>query len=101
MLYLVMFTDRPDRAEARQRLMPEHLAFLERHCDRVRAAGPLADANDGSPAGGAWLVDSGDRAGVERLVHEDPFWPTGLRQSVRILEWRQVFAEGRRLESCA
>jgi hypothetical protein len=30
-------------------------------------------------------------------VKEDPFWPTGLRRSVRILSWSQVFAEGKRL----
>lgn len=99
MLYLVMFTDHAEHAEARQRLMPEHLAFLERHRDRVRAAGPLVDAGDGSPAGGAWLVDSAGRAGVEDLIHQDPFWPTGLRRSVRILEWRRVFADGRRLQT--
>ena len=30
-------------------------------------------------------------------IKADPFWPTGLRRSVRILSWAQVFAEGRRL----
>ena len=34
---------------------------------------------------------------VEALVKEDPFWPTGLRRSVRILGWSQVFADGKRL----
>jgi uncharacterized protein YciI len=29
-------------------------------------------------------------------VKKDPFWPTGLRKSVRILAWKQVFADGRR-----
>lgn len=31
MLYVVLFTDNADRAEARQRLMPAHLTFLEEH----------------------------------------------------------------------
>jgi uncharacterized protein YciI len=30
-------------------------------------------------------------------VKADPFWPTGLRHSVRILSWSQVFADGKRL----
>ena len=30
------------------------------------------------------------------LVQADPFWPTGLRKAVRVLQWAQVFAEGRR-----
>jgi hypothetical protein len=33
------------------------------------------------------------------LIKEDPFWPTGLRKSVCILAWNQVFADGRRLTS--
>jgi hypothetical protein len=31
------------------------------------------------------------------LAGQDPFWPTGLRKSVRVLEWRRVFADGRNL----
>jgi hypothetical protein len=34
---------------------------------------------------------------VEALVKEDPFWPTGLRGSIRILCWSRVFADGMRL----
>jgi uncharacterized protein len=30
------------------------------------------------------------------LVRSDPFWPTGLRETVRVLQWTQVFADGRR-----
>ena len=95
-LFAVLFEDDPQlAAEIRRRHMPDHLAFLERSAAAIRAAGPLAEA-DGSPGGGLWLVEARDRAAVEALVHGDPFWPTGLRRSVRVLEWRQVFAEGRR-----
>lgn len=97
MLYVVLFTDNADRAEARQRLMPAHLAFLEEHKDRVRAAGPLREAVGGASAGGLWLVEAESHDAVSALVHTDPFWPTGLRKDVRVLQWRQVFADGRRL----
>jgi len=100
MLFTVMFTDDPERAEARARLMPAHLDFLERNSSRVRAAGPLR-ATDGAPAGGLWLVEAADAAEVEALYREDPFWPTGLRKSVRVLEWKQVFADGQRLTEAA
>jgi uncharacterized protein YciI len=96
MLYAVLFTDDADRAAVRGRLMPAHLGFLESHRDRIRAAGPLIEA-DGSGAGGLWLVEAKDRQAVDDLVRSDPFWPTGLRKTVRILQWAQVFAEGRRL----
>jgi len=76
--------------------MPEHLAFLERHASVIIAAGPLK-TGAGEGAGGLWLAESQDVAAVERLVHEDPLWPTGLRKSYRILVWAQVFADGHSL----
>jgi uncharacterized protein YciI len=96
MLYAVLFTDDAAHADQRRRLMAEHLAFLERNGARIQAAGPLADGADGSAAGGMWLVEAPDAAAVAALYQADPFWPTGLRQSVRVLEWTQVFAGGRR-----
>lgn len=77
--------------------MPEHLAFLERNANVIKAAGPLTDAEDGGPAGGLWLVEAVSRETVRALVEADPFWPTGLRKSVRVLQWKQVFADGKRL----
>ena len=95
MLFAVCFTDDPARAGERPRLMAAHLAFLEANRTAVRAAGPLLDGEAG--AGGLWLVEAPDAAAVFRLVEADPFWPSGLRQAVRIRVWRQVFAAGRRL----
>lgn len=96
-LFAVLFEDDPALADdVRRRRMTEHLAYLERNAAAVRAAGPLRDAAEGTPAGGLWLVEASDRAAVEALVHEDPFWPTGLRRSVRVLAWTQVFADGTR-----
>lgn len=97
MLFAVMFEDNPGvGTEIRARHMPDHLTFLERNSARIRAAGPLTSA-DGSGAGGMWLVEADTEAGVQGLVEQDPLWPTGLRKSVRILCWNQVFADGKRL----
>ena len=48
MLYVVLFTDNTDHADARKRLMPAHLGFLEQHRDHIRAAGPLHEVADGT-----------------------------------------------------
>jgi len=97
-MYIVLFDDDPEAdKDIRRRHMPAHLAFLESHAAQVKAAGPLTDG--GAPAGGLWLVDAADEAEVDALVRRDPFWPTGLRQSVRILAWTQVYADGARLIS--
>ena len=94
MLYAVLFEDDPSRANMRARHMGEHLAFLASNARSIRAAGPLKDASDGSPAGGLWLVDADSLQAVQSITRSDPFWPTGLRKSVRILEWMQVFSDG-------
>lgn len=94
MKFAILFTDNPEHAEARDRLMPDHLSFLDRHADRIEAAGPLSE--NGDPAGGLWIVEAEDAAAARALVEADPFWPTGLRREVRILAWRQVFAAGQR-----
>ena len=95
MIYVVLFTDNPAQAGQRQRFMADHLAFLEKNAARIRAAGPMTDEK-GAPAGGLWLVAADSAAEVQTLVESDPFWPTGLRQSVRVLQWTQVFADGAR-----
>ncbi len=97
MLFAVLFTDNPEFAAVRARLMPDHLAFLGRHASSIRAAGPLSDPASEEGSGGLWLVEAETLDAVRELYEADPFWPTGLRQSIRVLEWRQVFADGCRL----
>jgi uncharacterized protein YciI len=93
-LFAVLFQDDESRADEIRRMhMQAHLAFLERHAAKIKAAGPLR-SDDGNPAGGLWIVEAPDAATVQDLVKEDPFWPTGLRRAVNILAWQQVFAEG-------
>lgn len=90
--YIVIFEDNPEKAGKRTELMPAHLAFLRSKNGRVAAAGPMTDTESGRPAGGLWLVTAASPAEVDALVKADPFWPTGLRKSVRILEWKKVYA---------
>lgn len=94
MLFMVLFEDiyaeRPDLPPERARLMPDHLAFLERHAGTVVASGALRDAPDGPPLGGVWIVNAPDRAAVEALTREDPFWRAGLRRSVRVHHWAKA-----------
>jgi uncharacterized protein YciI len=97
MLYVILFEDDESRAEMRTLHMADHLAFLQANTEAIRGAGPLSDADTGAAAGGVWLVEADSPEAVQALYRADPFWPTGLRKSVRVLRWRRVFADGRRL----
>ena len=95
MLYAVLFEDDASLgSDVRRQHMPAHLSFLEKNAPRIKAAGPLR-LPSGDSAGGLWVVEADSP--IDALIKEDPFWPTGLRRSVRILCWSQVFADGKRL----
>lgn len=96
MKFAVIFEDNPDAdPEIRRTLTQAHLEFLEKNGDVIETAGPCT-TTDGQPAGGLWIVDCASAADVDSLISRDPFWPTGLRKSVRILAWRHIYANGRR-----
>ena len=92
MIYCVLFEDDERFLDMRQRYMQAHLEFLRTHADHVTAAGPLIDTQGEIPTGGLWLVTADDSDMVWLLVRTDPFWLTGLRKSVRVLRWQQVFS---------
>jgi hypothetical protein len=96
MIYAVFLEDDASRADARAEYMPDHLSFLERNAASIHAAGPLKDTASDASAGGLWIVEVDSPQAVQSLIEADPFWPTGLRKSVRILEWTQVFSNGKR-----
>ena len=96
MIYAVILEDDASRTDMRAKHMPDHLSFLERNAASIHAAGPLRDTADDTPAGGLWIVQADSPQAVQALLEADPFWPTGLRKSIRILEWTRVFSGGKR-----
>jgi uncharacterized protein len=97
MKYAVLFEDNDEFAHMRPKFMADHLQFLGDNSKRIEIAGPLKDGLSGEPAGGLWLVDADSAEQARALVESDPFWPTGLRKSIRILEWTQVYAHGKKM----
>jgi uncharacterized protein YciI len=96
MMYAVLFEDDASRADMRPKHMPDHLEFLQSNASRILYAGPLKDTENDAPAGGLWIVEADSPQTGGALVRADPFWSTGLRKSVRVFEWTQVFSEGKR-----
>lgn len=97
MKFIILFEDAHDADPDIRRIhMARHLDFLEKNANKIEAAGPLNDAS-GQGRDGLWIVEAPAAEDVERLVQEDPFWPTGLRKSYAIIPWTQVYADGSRL----
>jgi uncharacterized protein YciI len=94
MKYAVLFEDNDEFAHMRPKFMADHLQFLGDNGDTINAAGPMKNAKTSGPAGGLWIVEADNPEQVQALVEADPFWPTGLRKSIRILEWTQVYVDG-------
>jgi len=97
MKYAVLFEDNDEFAHKRPQFMADHLQFLGDNSDKIDAAGPLKDAATQDPAGGLWIMEAEDAGQVQALVEADPFWPTGLRKSIQILEWTRVYVDGQKM----
>jgi uncharacterized protein YciI len=97
MKYAVLFEDNDELAHMRPKFMADHLQFLADNSDRIEIAGPMKEAQSQQPAGGLWMVHAVSPEQVQALVETDPFWPTGLRKSIRILEWTHVYAHGKKM----
>jgi len=94
---VVLFKDDEEYATKRSEFMAAHLDFLDSHSEQISDAGPLKHRENNEPAGGVWLVSAETEEDVLTLVKQDPFWPTGLRKDVEILEWNKVFSHGARV----
>ena len=97
MKYAVLFEDNDEFAHMRPKFMADHLQFLADNSDKIEAAGPMKEGRTQEPAGGLWIVEAGNAEQVQALVEADPFWPTGLRKSIQILEWTQVYVNGKKM----
>jgi len=92
--FIILFEDNADLGpEIRREHLPAHIEFLKQNAAVISAAGPLAEM-DGTPSGGIWIVSAESAEAADALIKQDPFWPTGLRKSVRVLNWTKVFENG-------
>jgi uncharacterized protein YciI len=93
MIYVFHLLDRPGAAELRQRIRPEHKAYLAQVADRMAFAGPLL-ADDGTTMIGSLLaIDFADRAAAERWQAQEPFTRAGLYDQVSVLPFQNLWPQ--------
>jgi uncharacterized protein YciI len=78
MLFHFHLVDRPDAGDLRQRLRPEHRAYLATMADRMAFAGPLLTDDGQTMIGSVLVIEFGSRAAAERWLADEPFTRAGL-----------------------
>jgi hypothetical protein len=93
MLFIVQFEDKPGMGELRQKLMADHVKFLDSKKDQVLVPGSVREIPSDKPLGGLWIVEAQDEPHVREIFQDDPFWTNGMRASVRINRWVKAFPD--------
>lgn len=84
MIYSFILLDKPGTAELRQRVRPEHKAYLAAVADRIAFAGPFV-ADDGQTMLGSLLaIDFPSREAAYAWLAEEPFTRAGLYASTTV-----------------
>ena len=84
MLFVFLLIDKPDHAALRQRLRPEHKAYLAGVADRMAFAGPLTHDDGQTMLGSLLVVDFPDREAAHAWLAQEPFTRAGLYASTSI-----------------
>ena len=84
MLFVLHLLDRPGAAELRQRVRPEHKAYLARVAERIAFAGPLLHDDGETMLGSLLVIDFPSREAVQAWLAGEPFTQAGLYAEVRI-----------------
>ena len=84
MIFSFILIDKPDAGDLRQRIRPEHKAYLAGVAERMAFAGPLV-ADDGQAMLGSLLaIDFPSRDAAHAWLADEPFTRAGLYASVTI-----------------
>lgn len=84
MIYVFRLLDRPDGAALRQRVRPEHKAYLAQVADRIAFAGPLVHDDGVTMLGSLLAIDFDRREAAMDWLAEEPFTRAGLYAGVEV-----------------
>ncbi len=84
MIYIFRLLDKPDGAALRQRVRPEHKAYLATVADRIAFAGPLTADDGQSMIGSLLAIDFDSREAAQAWLAAEPFTRAGLYAGVEI-----------------
>jgi uncharacterized protein YciI len=84
MIYTFILIDRPGAGELRQRVRPEHKAYLAGVADRLAFAGPLTDDDGQAMLGSLLAIDFPSREAARQWLADEPFTKAGVYASTTV-----------------
>ena len=84
MLFSFILIDKPDHQELRQRMRPEHKAYLGQVADSIAFAGPLTHDDGVSMLGSLLVIDFDSRQAAHQWLAQEPFTLAGLYASTAV-----------------
>jgi len=88
-LYILYNEDRPDGLAIREATREAHLAYLERHQDKLVLAGGLLSENGKTRLGSVFILNVPDSKAAEAFSAEEPFRKAGLFKTTKITRMRR------------
>ncbi|WP_397408094.1 YciI family protein [Polaromonas sp.] len=84
MIYIFSLIDKPDSGALRQRIRPEHKAYLAGMAERIAFAGPLVTDDGQTMLGSLLAIEFESREAAYAWLAEEPFTRAGLYASTSI-----------------
>jgi uncharacterized protein len=84
MIYAFTLIDKPGAADLRQRVRPEHKAYLAQMAERMAFAGPLTQDDGVTMIGSLLAIDFESREAASAWLAGEPFTRAGLYASISI-----------------
>jgi uncharacterized protein YciI len=84
MIFTFTLIDKPNASELRQRVRPEHKAYLATVADRMAFAGPLTSDDGVSMFGSLLAIDFESREAANAWLANEPFTKAGLYASISV-----------------
>ena len=97
MLFVIRFKDRLNSQEIREQNLAAHISWLDERRDSILVAGSLREEPDSNPVGACWVVEARNKSEASEIFKSDPFWTSGMRESVEILHWSKAFPDDQAL----
>jgi uncharacterized protein YciI len=84
MLFVFRLLDKPDAAALRQRVRPEHKAYLGAVAERIAFAGPLTHDDGVAMIGSLLAIEFPSREAAHAWLADEPFTRAGLYAGIEI-----------------